>query len=110
MTAPVGAFRKARARGGSTWRAANVEWTADLWQDLEEPLVVFGVEVSVVDRSDCARPRVVAPTGPAHGSAHVIRGGGYYVPAFALRTAFRLAAGPAVRSLSIGFRCAYDAR
>lgn len=50
------------------------------------------------------------PTGPASGTAKVIRGGGWYDPADKLASARRYFASPDTRSDDIGFRCAADAR
>ena len=111
LTAPVGSFPQGASPDGLLDMAGNAwEWTADLWQDLENTPWSRSESHYPTSPDPTVRPRLVAPTGPTHGSAHVIRGGGYDVPAFALRTMFRMAAGPAARSLSIGFRCAYATR
>ncbi|MEI8257088.1 MAG: SUMF1/EgtB/PvdO family nonheme iron enzyme, partial [Deltaproteobacteria bacterium] len=111
LTAPVGSFPAGASPEGAQDMAGNAwEWTQDLWQDLENLPWSRSESRYPTARDPADRIRLVAPLGASRGSAHVIRGGGYDVPAFALRTTFRLAAGPSVRSLSIGFRCAYGAR
>lgn len=111
LTAPVGSFPAGASPEGALDMAGNAwEWTQDLWQDLENVAWSRSESRYPTARDPADRVRVVAPTGASHGSAHVIRGGGYDVPAFALRATFRLAAGALTRSLSIGFRCAYDVR
>jgi len=46
------------------------------------------------------------PFGPAQGEYRVLRGGSWFNKSSAIRTAFRLWNLPAIRSDSIGFRCA----
>jgi formylglycine-generating enzyme required for sulfatase activity len=109
LTSPVGSFPEGASPDGVLDMAGNAwEWTADLWQDLETLPWSRSESRYPASRDPSIRPFVVAPRGATHGSAHVIRGGGYDVPAFMLRTTFRFAAGASAHSLSIGFRCAYD--
>lgn len=50
------------------------------------------------------------PTGPATGTARVVRGGGRFDPGFRLVAALRMHGPPKLRAEDIGFRCARDAR
>ncbi len=88
-TAPVGSFPEGASRWGIEDLVGNVwEWTADFYASYTE--------------SDAADP-----TGPASGTAHVMRGGAWN-GAYAdwVRPSFRFSNSADTRSHGIGFRCA----
>jgi formylglycine-generating enzyme required for sulfatase activity len=95
LTAPVGSYPDGASPDGALDMAGNVwEWVADLWSE--------------ESRYPDPGTRLVDPRGASHGAQHVIRGGSYRSPAFALRTTYRAAAATGLQSDEIGFRCAYD--
>jgi formylglycine-generating enzyme required for sulfatase activity len=88
-TAPVGSFPAGASPFGALDMAGNVwEWTAD-W------------------RGDYAAAPSTNPRGPTTGTARINRGGGWHGHlAGDVRAVVRSADAPALRSNSIGFRCA----
>lgn len=96
LTAPVGSYPDGASPEGILDLAGNAaEWVADLWNPDEH----YPTDASSVS---------INPRGPTRGHQHVVRGGSYRDPAFALRTTYRAAAGSGERLERIGFRCAYD--
>jgi formylglycine-generating enzyme required for sulfatase activity len=107
FTAPVGSYPDGASPDGLLDMAGNAwEWVSDFFHEADSH--VWHESASRYPESSA--PVQIAPTGANHGAGHVIRGGGYDFPAFALRSTFRWRAGSGERSLSVGFRCAYDAR
>ena len=89
-TAPVGLFPANRDgvhdMSGNVW-----EWVAD-WFDA-------GYYRGSPDRD---------PAGPASGAGRVVRGGSWADFSRGLRLSYRSLAGPAVRGVDVGARCARD--
>ena len=88
-TAPVGSFPEGASRWGIEDLVGNVwEWTADFY-------------------ASYASADVDEPTGPATGTAHVMRGGAWN-GAYAdwVRPSFRFSSAAETRSHGVGFRCA----
>jgi formylglycine-generating enzyme required for sulfatase activity len=91
--ARVGSHLKGASPFGVQDLAGNAwEWTAD-W---------FSESFPRADRRN--------PKGPANGSGKVLRGGGWYDQADRLVSSKRMQANPDQRDISIGFRCANDAK
>jgi formylglycine-generating enzyme required for sulfatase activity len=89
--APVGSYPDGRSPYGVHDLAGNAsEWVADWHTD------------------SYVRGDVPDPTGPAEGTAKVIRGGGWYDPPERLKASRRMFAEPRHFSDDIGFRCARD--
>jgi formylglycine-generating enzyme required for sulfatase activity len=90
--APAGSFPGGATVYGVLDMAGNVwEWTSDFYA--REP------------------PQVgtrFAPRGPLGAGERVLRGGSYATPSSDLRAARRLGHAPTERTLTVGFRCAYD--
>lgn len=113
LSAPVGSYPDGASPDGVLDMAGNVwEWVADYW-DPYQSLYPMDPALSRVDPQAAGdaglllHPRV-SPLGASHGAGHIIRGGSYDAPAFALRTTYRGRRGSGERDLSLGFRCAYD--
>ncbi len=90
--APVGSFPAGRSADGCEDMAGNAaEWCADWYQ------------ADVGDQG-----ATVNPTGPAHGTARVVRGGGSHNMASNVRCTVRFSYEPDFRHFTLGFRCAQD--
>ncbi len=91
---PVGSFPSGASPYGAMDMAGNAwEWVADWY-----------------DESYYAISPITNPTGPTKGSARVMRGGGYFQPAYEVRIAYRNPIDPTAKlSVDVSFRCAIDA-
>jgi eukaryotic-like serine/threonine-protein kinase len=94
-TAPVGSFPKGRSRYGLDDVIGNVmEWVHD-WDGPYEKL----------------DPPPLDPTGPASGTARVLRGGAWNAGSSVwVRPSFRFRFPPESKTHAIGFRCAVPAK
>jgi formylglycine-generating enzyme required for sulfatase activity len=93
----VGTFPSGRSPCGTEELAGNVwEWTRSLWgTDVKTPAFGYPYPDALPQREDPS-------AGPE--ALRVVRGGGWYVPRFAARCAYRFRGHPDGRYFGLGFR------